>query len=227
MLKLISVTFLCIATVLASAQTLPSEWQRGTVTAVITHVSGPGERASDVAQYDVSIKVGNTIYVVLYAPPNGADTVQYAPGVDLLVLVGSDTLTFNSKLSGTTELLILRKQVLSAESGLDLSKNTSQYFSVQLQHLSEVLNLSEEQQSKTRPILEQETAEVGQIWRNPALTREEKLNRYEKIVRSSDKKLKPFLSNNQAQKLDGLRKEQKQELKRVSAEQKQKQAELR
>jgi len=88
----------------------------------------------------VAVKVGNTTYVVLYAPGNGANAVEYSLGVDLLILVGNDTLTFNSKLSGTTEVPILQKEALSPESKPDLSKMPGQYFSLKLQNLSQALN---------------------------------------------------------------------------------------
>jgi hypothetical protein len=227
MRSLIIAVLICGASVLAFAQTSSSQWQRGTITAVTTHLHSPGERASDAVQYDVSVKVGDTVYVVLLTPPNGANAVEYSRGVDLLILIGSDTLTFNSVLSGKTELPILHKEVFSAESGPDLSKVTGQYFSLKLQHLSQALNLSEEQQRKIKPVLEQETAEVGQFWANPVLSREDKLKRWEKVVRSSDKKLKPSLSSDQFQTLQRIRKEQEQKLKQLNAEQKEKQAELR
>jgi len=44
------------------------------------------------------------------------------------------------------------------------------------------------------------------------------LDRWEKIVKSSDQKIKPFLSQTQLEKLQDLRKEQKQALKRLIAE---------
>jgi len=217
---------MCGASVLAFAQTSSSQWQKATITAVNTHVSASGESASDAVRYDVSVKVGNTVYVALYTPPNGANTVEYSRGVDLLVLVGSDTLTFNNNISGkTTEVPVLHKEELPAGSGPDLSELPGEYFSLKLQHLSQALDLSEEQQAKIKPILEQETGEVGDFWANPVLSREDKLNRWEKIVRSSDKKLKVFLSADQVQKLQGIRKEQKEKLKQLSAEQKQQQAE--
>ncbi len=195
--------------------------------AVGTHLYVPGERASDAVQYDVSIRVDNTIYVVLYAPPRNVSSVQYAPGLDLLVLVKDNALIFNSKLSGQTELPILRKQVVKAE--MDLSKAPGQYFSMKLQHLSESLDLNEEQRQKIRPILEQETADVAPLWGNPALSRGEKLSSWEKIVAKSDQKIMPLLSSEQVNKLREMRKQQKAELKKRVTEQKQKQkeAELR
>jgi hypothetical protein len=210
--------------VLAFAQAPSSQWQPGTITAVTTHKAGSGERASDTVQYDVSVRVGNTVYVVLYTPPNGSNTVEYRRGFELLVLVGADELTFNKgDVSGTTARVpILHKEILSAESGLDLSKLPGQYFSLKLEHLSQALSLSGEQQKRVKPIVEQEAGEMGRFWANPALSFDDKLKAWEKVVRSSDKQLKPLLSADQVQKLQEMRKEQREELKRISAEQKQK-----
>jgi hypothetical protein len=59
---------------------------------------------------------------------------------------------------------------------------------MKLQNLSEKLALTDAQQAEIKPILEQETGEVGQILANPVLSRGDKLKRYEKIVRSWDEK---------------------------------------
>ena len=71
-----------------------SKYQVGTITEVKAHQAA-GSGASDVATYDVSVKVGDTIYVVLYTPPLGEITVKYAAGRDLLVLVGKNAITYN------------------------------------------------------------------------------------------------------------------------------------
>ena len=225
MCKPISAALLIFLASMAFAQGASSQWQRGTVMAVGTHLYSPGERASDDVQYDVSVKVGNTVYTVLYAPPRGVTSVGYSPGIDLLVLVKPDTLTFNSKLSGETQLPILRKQVFRGEK-LDLSKAPSQYFSMKLQHLTEALDLQEEQQKQIRPILEQETADVAPLWGNPALSREEKLSSWERIVAKSDRKIMTLLSTDQMQKLRDMRKQQKAGLKK-RLKQRPKEAELR
>ena len=208
----------CAAILPAYGQTSSSKFQPGTITAVTAHQNAAGESAAAGARYDVSVKVGNTIYTVLYTPPNGANGVEYSVGFDLLVSVTSDTLTFNSKLSGTTVVPILSRKTLPEQSILDPSKAPSQYFSMKQQHLSEMLDLSEDQQAKIKPFLEQETGDVGQILGNPVLSRKDKLYRWEKIVQSSDEKIKQFLSQTQLAKLQDLRKEQKQELKKLIAE---------
>jgi hypothetical protein len=208
-----------IATLPALSQAPASKYQPGTILAVARHHDIQGQQQSDSVQYDVSVRVGNTSYVVLYTPPNGANGVEYSAGLGILVMVGRNTLTFNSKLSGTTEVPILRQEILPAQSGLDWSKLPSQYFAMKQQHLSEVLNLTEDQLVQIKPMLEQEAGEAGQFLGNPVLSRKEQLNRWEKIVRSTDAKIKPLLSQGQLVKLQDLRNEQKQELKRIMAEQ--------
>lgn len=222
MLTKLILVVVCVFALLAFGQTSVPKYQRGTITAVRGHQSAPGELASDVARYDVSVKIGNTVYVVLYTPRNGANAVEYSAGIDMLFSVGENALTFNSKLSGTTEAPILRREVLSSENGLNMSKAPGQYFSMKSRHLSEALDLTADQQSKIKPTLEQETAEVGQFMWDPVLSRKTKLERYEKLVDSSDAKIKPFLSPTQAERLLELRKQQKQDLKRFIADQKSK-----
>ena len=217
MSKRMIVVLILIAT--AFSQTSGSKYQPGTITAVALHRGAPGEQGSAVAQYDVSVKVGNTTYVVLFTPPNGASTVKYAVGDGLLVLVGSKTLTFNNPGMGRTEVPILSHTTSPAQN-LDWSKAPGQYFSMKLQHLSEKLTLTDDQQADIKPILEQEAAEVGEICVNPALSNSDKQKQYDKIVRVSDGKIKPLLSASQLQKLQELRKDQKQDVKRIIAEQK-------
>ena len=74
-----------------------SKYQVGTITEVKVHQTA-GTGASDAASYDVSVKVGDTIYVVLYTPPLGEETVKYSAGRDLLVLAGKRTITYNDLL---------------------------------------------------------------------------------------------------------------------------------
>jgi hypothetical protein len=216
MTKWVFVLLLSVATVFS--QTSGSNYEPGTITAVTPHPTAPGEPDGGVARYDVSVKVGNTVYVVLYTPPNGANGVKYAAGLSTLVLVGSDTLTINNKLSEKTEVPILRRETLPAESALDMSKIPGQYFSMKQQHLSQALELSEDQRIKLKPIMEQEAGEASQFLGSPVVSRKEQVNRWEKLVRASDEKMKPFLSPTQVAKLQQLRQEQKQDLKKIIAD---------
>jgi hypothetical protein len=93
MLRLVGLFLICLTMFPAFGQST-SKYQVGTITQVKVHQTA-GSDASDAASYDVSVKVGDTIYVVLYTPPLGEDTVKYAGGRDLLVLVGKNTITYN------------------------------------------------------------------------------------------------------------------------------------
>jgi hypothetical protein len=104
MLKLVSL--LCILlTVFPAFGQSTSKYQVGTITEVKVHQT-TGSGASDAASYDVSVKVGGTIYVVLYTPPLGEETVKYSAGRELLVLVGKHTIRYNDILGQSFDVSI-------------------------------------------------------------------------------------------------------------------------
>src|SRR5271157_4135143 len=77
--------------------------------AMITEVKprqAAGDSASDPTSYDVSVKVGDTIYVVLYTPPLGELPPKYAAGREMLVLVGKNTITYNDMLGRSLQVPI-------------------------------------------------------------------------------------------------------------------------
>jgi hypothetical protein len=215
-LKHIGVILICISAL--AGQTSSAKYQPGAITAVTTHQSAPGEAGEEATRYDVSVKIRNVVYVVLYTPRNGDNIVEHSAGFEMLFLVGSNTLTFNSKGSGTTVVPILRREILPAESGIDWSKAPSQYFSMKQRHLSEALDLTDDQQTKIKPLIEQEAGEAGSILWTPVVSRKDRLKQYEKIVKASDAKIKAFLTPDQVSKLVELRKQQKVELKELIAE---------
>jgi Spy/CpxP family protein refolding chaperone len=178
-----------------------------------------GEAAS--AQYDVSVRIGETVYVVLYTPSYGSNTVEFSEGLEFLFSVGKDTLTLATpgKHDGNTELPILRTTKLPPQPAIDWSKAPGQYYSMKMKNLSTELNLSDEQQSKIKPIAEQESAEAGSVIFTQVVPRKERLGQWEKIVRLSDQKMKPVLSQAQWQKLQEIRKDQKRELRDLIAKQ--------
>ena len=81
-----------------------SKYQVGTIIEVKTHQDAGG--ATDAASYDVSVKVGDTIYVVLYTPPLGEETVKYVAGRELLVSVGKRTIRYNDILGQSFDVPI-------------------------------------------------------------------------------------------------------------------------
>jgi len=83
-----------------------SKWQIGTIAEVKVHQSAEKVGSSTTASYDVSVKVEDTIYVVLYTPPLREATVKYAVGRDLLAFVGKSTVRYNDMLGQSHEVPI-------------------------------------------------------------------------------------------------------------------------
>ena len=104
MRKLIGVIALCLLTFPALCQST-SKYQIGLITEVKPRQAA-GDGASDPTSYDVSVKVGDTIYVVLYTPPLGELPPKYARGHELLVLVGKNTITYNDMLGRSLQVPI-------------------------------------------------------------------------------------------------------------------------
>ena len=104
MRRLIAVIALCLLTFPALCQST-SKYQIGLITEVKTRQAA-GDGASDPTSYDVSVKVGDTIYVVLYTPALGELPPKYATGRELLVLVGKNTITYNDMLGRSLQVPI-------------------------------------------------------------------------------------------------------------------------
>lgn len=86
-------------------------YQTGTVMEVKPH-----QPASDTSkkQYDLSIKVGDMLYTVLFTSPPGSKGVEYSAGMDRPVLVEGETMKFSDLRGNTVTMPILsRKQAVS------------------------------------------------------------------------------------------------------------------
>jgi hypothetical protein len=108
MRKILSVILLWIAVLPALGQSPTPKYQPGTITAVKTHEDKAAGSPSAV-RYDISVRVENTVYVILYTPPPGAYGAQYTQGMNLLVLVGDKTITFNDVAGRSLEAPILSR----------------------------------------------------------------------------------------------------------------------
>ena len=74
MLRLVTIFCACLTTVAAFCQS-GSKWQVGTITEVKIHQTAEKDRASDNASFDVSLKVGDTIYLTYSVHPKAPGTV--------------------------------------------------------------------------------------------------------------------------------------------------------
>jgi hypothetical protein len=102
--RLIGVIALCLLSFPALCQST-SKYQVATIIEAKAHRPA-GDGASDATSYDVSVKVGDTIYVALYTPPLGELPPKYAEGRELLVLVGKNTITYNDMLGRSLQVPI-------------------------------------------------------------------------------------------------------------------------
>ncbi len=104
MRRLTAVIALCLLAVPVLCQST-SKYQIGFITEVKPRQAA-ADGASDPTSYDVSVKVGDTIYVVLYTQPLGELPAKYATGHELLVLVGKNTITYNDMLGRSLKVPI-------------------------------------------------------------------------------------------------------------------------
>ena len=93
---------------------LQSKWQVGTVTAVQCHQGTDADPS--ITSCEVSLKVGDTVYVALYKPPLGIDTV-FTTGRNLEVLIGIKNLMFNDLLGHSFQVPILSHTIVTARDG--------------------------------------------------------------------------------------------------------------
>jgi hypothetical protein len=108
MRKLLVMILMVLLAVPAFCQSSSTKYQPGTIIAVKPHPGDSGTNSS-VTRYDVSIKIGNILYTVLYSPPPGSYGSKYAAGRELLVLVGDKTLTFNDTLGDSRKVPIISR----------------------------------------------------------------------------------------------------------------------
>lgn len=113
---------ICAAAIPVASQTSSSKYQPGTILAVKAH-SPKADDASVGSRYDISVKVGNTVYVVLYTLPAGTISPEYRKGLDLLVSVQGHTMKFNDMLGRSREVPILSVHSSPTKSTAPLTEN--------------------------------------------------------------------------------------------------------
>jgi hypothetical protein len=114
MLKLTWIVCICLAAFPLWGESSPKpspKYEVATITDVQTHP----DNGSGVVRYDVSVRVGATIYLVLYTPPLALDTIRYAAGRELLVQVNDKTITYNDILGQSLEVPIVSHRPLAKQ----------------------------------------------------------------------------------------------------------------
>ncbi len=72
---------------------------------------------------------------------------------------------------------------------------------MRLQRMSRILNLTDEQKAKIRPILQNESEQMRTIFRNSSLSREDRRSEFKKLRKKTTDKIRPLLTKAQRPKL--------------------------
>jgi len=107
MARTLGLILLCLSTVLGFSQS--AKYQVGTITRVKPH-QATTDNSTEPTSYEVSLQVEDTTYVVLYTPVPSTETVKYAAGLDVLVLVGEKTIKYNDLLGRSIEVPIVSRE---------------------------------------------------------------------------------------------------------------------
>ena len=78
----------------------------------------------------------------------------------------------------------------------------------QIKHLTKKLNLSADQQTKLKPILEDQRKQMDAIHNDSSLSREDRFSKMQTIRQSSDTEIKGVLNEDQQKSFDKMREEQ-------------------
>jgi hypothetical protein len=103
-----------------------SKWHVGKIIEVKVHQAAEKQASSEVASYDVSLRVGDTIYLVLYTPLLSDETVKYSAGHELLVSVGKSTIRYNDMLGRSYEVPIESKRPAANSRGTESASRAAQ-----------------------------------------------------------------------------------------------------
>lgn len=83
----------------------------------------------------------------------------------------------------------------------------------QLKHLTKKLNLSDDQQAKLKPILEDQRKQMETIHSDSSLSREDRFSKMQALRQSSDAQIKGVLNEEQQKNFDKMRAEQQDRMK--------------
>ena len=84
----------------------------------------------------------------------------------------------------------------------------------QLKHLSKKLNLSDDQQAKLKPILEDQRKQMDAIRNDSSLSREDRFSKMQEVRQGSDTQIKSVLNDDQQKNFDKMREDQANRMKR-------------
>ena len=83
----------------------------------------------------------------------------------------------------------------------------------QLKHLTKKLNLSDDQQAKLKPILEDQRKQMDAIRSDSSLSRQDRFGKMQELRQSSDTQIKSVLNDEQQKNFDKMREDQANRMK--------------
>ena len=84
----------------------------------------------------------------------------------------------------------------------------------QLKHLTKKLSLSDDQQAKLKPILEDQRKQMDAIRDDSSLARQDRFSKMQELRQSSDTQIKSVLNDEQQKNFDKMREDQANRMKR-------------
>jgi periplasmic protein CpxP/Spy len=83
----------------------------------------------------------------------------------------------------------------------------------QLKHMTKKLKLTDDQQTKLKPILEDQRKQMDQLRADTSMSRQDKFGKMQEIRQSSDTQIKSVLNDDQQKSFDKMRAEQQDRMK--------------
>ena len=90
----------------------PLKYEPATVVSVNPSSSEANPGATDTV-YEVTVRVGNTLYVTRNTTPSGTNTIRYVVGREVLVHVGEKTITWNDIMGQSHEVPIISRSLIA------------------------------------------------------------------------------------------------------------------
>lgn len=75
----------------------------------------------------------------------------------------------------------------------------------QLDHMSQMLNLSDDQKSKIKPIVEDQSKQMEQLKQDSSLSQEDRRAKFQQIHENTMSQIRPILNADQQKKLDAMK----------------------
>jgi Spy/CpxP family protein refolding chaperone len=81
----------------------------------------------------------------------------------------------------------------------------------QLDHMSQALNLTDDQKAKIKPILEEQSKKMHDLMQDSSVSQEDRRAKFQEIHEDTMSKVRPLLNDDQQKKMDAMMKERRGE----------------